>query len=65
MAASSSLIDPAIGHLAELAGDAAGDTPGLLTAVGGVADPMRRRGVRHRLLVILGLAVCAVLGGAR
>jgi DDE_Tnp_1-associated len=31
----------------------------------GVADPRHRRGVRHRLLAILGLAVCAVLGGAR
>ncbi|MGD0377927.1 MAG: ISAs1 family transposase [Streptosporangiaceae bacterium] len=64
-APSSSLIDPAIGHLAELAADTAGDSPGLLTVLAGVADPRRRRGVRHRLLVILGLAVCAVLGGAR
>ena len=30
-----------------------------------VADPRCRRGVRHRLAVILGLAVCAVLAGAR
>ena len=30
-----------------------------------VADPRHRRGVRHRLAVILGLAVCAVLAGAR
>ena len=29
------------------------------------ADPRHRRGVRHRLAVILGLAVCAVLAGAR
>jgi hypothetical protein len=29
------------------------------------ADPRHRRGVRHRLVVILGLAVCAVLAGAR
>src|SRR5262249_16825152 len=28
-------------------------------------DPRHRRGVRHRLAVILGLAVCAVLAGAR
>ncbi len=28
-------------------------------------DPRARRGVRHRLAVILGLALCAVLGGAR
>ena len=64
-APSSSLINPAIGHLAELTADTAGDLPGLLTVLAGVADPRRRRGVRHRLLVILGLAVCAVLGGAR
>ena len=31
----------------------------------GVADPRARRGVRHRLAMILGLAVCAVLAGAR
>ena len=30
-----------------------------------VPDPRARRGVRHRLAVILGLAVCAVLAGAR
>ena len=28
-------------------------------------DPRHRRGVRYRLAVILGLAVCAVLAGAR
>ncbi len=30
-----------------------------------VTDPRHRRGVRYRLAVILGLAVCAVLAGAR
>jgi hypothetical protein len=30
-----------------------------------VTDPRHRRGVRYRLVVILGLAVCAVLAGAR
>jgi hypothetical protein len=30
-----------------------------------MADPRHRRGVRYRLAVILGLAVCAVLAGAR
>ena len=61
----SSLIDPAIGHLVELAGDAAGEQPGLLGVLARVADPRRRRGVRHRLAVILGLALCAVVAGAR
>ena len=44
---------------------AAGEQPGLLAVLAGVADPRHRRGVRHRLAVILGLAVCAVLAGAR
>src|SRR5258708_11767304 len=61
----SSRIDPAIGHLVELAGDAAGEQPGLLGMPARVADPRHRRGVRHRLAAILGLAVCAVLAGAR
>jgi hypothetical protein len=52
-------------HLADLEQDAAGEPPGLLAVLGGVADPRHRRGVRHRLAVILGLAVCAVLAGAR
>jgi DDE_Tnp_1-associated len=64
-APSSSRIDLAIGHLADLAGGATGDSPGLLMVLAGVADPRHRRGVRHRLAVILSLAVCAVLAGAR
>ena len=64
-ASPSSPIDPAIGHLADLAEDAAEDPPGLLAVLARVADPRHRRGVRHRLAVILGLAVCAVLAGAR
>jgi predicted transposase YbfD/YdcC len=64
-APSSSLTDPVIGHLAGLAGDAADDAAGLLAVLAKVADPRHRRGVRHRLVVILGLAVCAVLAGAR
>ena len=64
-ALSSSPIHPVLGHLADLAGDAAEDPPGLLAVLAGVADPRHRRGVRHRLAVILGLAVCAVLAGAR
>jgi predicted transposase YbfD/YdcC len=64
-APSSSPIDPALGHLADLAMDAAEDRPGLLVMLAKVADPRHRRGVRYRLAVILGLAVCAVLAGAR
>jgi predicted transposase YbfD/YdcC len=61
----SSRIDPALGHLVQLAGDAGAEQPGLLAVLAGVADPRHRRGVRHRLAAILGLAVCAVLAGAR
>ena len=64
-APSSSRTDPAISHLAQVIDDAAEDAPGLLEVLGRVADPRHRRGVRHRLAVILGLAVCAVLAGAR
>jgi hypothetical protein len=60
----SSLIDPAMGHLVELAAESA-DQPGLLAVLARVADPRHRRGVRHRLAVILGLALCAVVAGAR
>src|SRR5262249_42192322 len=34
-------------------------------ALAAIPDPRARRGVRHKLTVILGLAVCAVLAGAR
>jgi hypothetical protein len=64
MPALSSPIDPAIGHLAGLAKDAK-DPPGLPAVLARVADLRHRRGVRHRLAVILGLAVCAMLAGAR
>jgi predicted transposase YbfD/YdcC len=37
----------------------------VVSVLAGVADPRARRGVRHRLVTILGLAVCAVLAGAR
>jgi len=64
-ASPSSLTDPAIGHLADLAQSLAWDGAGLLTVLAGIADPRCRRGIRHRLPVILGLAVCAALAGAR
>lgn len=39
--------------------------PDLLTVLAAVADPRARRGVRHRCGVVLAIAVCAVLTGAR
>jgi len=42
-----------------------GEDARLLAVLAAVPDPRARRGVRHRLAVILGLAVCAVLAGAR
>jgi hypothetical protein len=64
-ASSSSLTAPVLGHLADLAQGARGEPPGLLAALAKMADPRHRRGVRHRLAVILRLTVCAVLAGAR
>ena len=70
---SSSLIDPVVAHLADLAlweAEMAGD-PGnadplsvaspLLERLREVADPRRLRGLRHPLLVILALTACATL----
>jgi hypothetical protein len=61
-AARSSQTVPVIGRLAGFAGEAA---PGLLALLAKMEDPRHRRGVRHRLVAILALAVCAVLAGAR
>ena len=61
----SSLIDPAIGHLVQLTGDVAGEQSGLLGVLAGMADPRHRRGVRHWLAGILGLALWVVMAGAR
>ena len=64
-AAPSSPIDPSIGHLLDLTGTVAEDRAGLLSVLAQVPDPRKPRGVRHRLAAVLGLAVCAVLAGAR
>jgi predicted transposase YbfD/YdcC len=64
-AAPSSLTDPAIGQLLSAARALDGDRARLLPVLAAVPDPWARRGVRHRLAAILGLAVCAVLAGAR
>jgi len=64
----SSLIPSAVeqpGH--DLAAVRAGDgvPVDLLEALAAVVDPRAAGGIRHRLVVILGIAVCATLGGAR
>jgi DDE_Tnp_1-associated/Transposase DDE domain len=64
-AASSSLIDPAIGQLLAAAQVLDRERVRLLPVLAAVPDPRARRGVRHRLAAILGLALCAVLAGAR
>ena len=40
-------------------------TPGLAAALSTVTDPRKRRGVRHGLVTLLSVAVCAVAAGAR
>jgi hypothetical protein len=42
-----------------------GEQARLLAVLAQVPDPRARRGVRHRLAVIPGLALCAVLAGGR
>jgi predicted transposase YbfD/YdcC len=64
-AASSSPIAPAIGQLAAAADCLDQEPARLLLVLAAVPDPRARRGVRHRLAVILGLALCAVLAGTR
>src|SRR5660397_132073 len=64
-ASSSSRIDPAIGHLAALGQSLVDERSDVLSVLGQVADPRKRRGVRHTLPVILGVVVCTVLAGAR
>ena len=64
-AAPSSPIDPSIGHLVALSETVAADRAGVLSVLARVPDPRKPRGVRHRLVAMLGLAVCAVLAGAR
>jgi predicted transposase YbfD/YdcC len=64
-AAPSSPIDPAISQLLTAAPSLGQEPARLLPVLAALPDPRARRGVRHRLAVILGLAVCAVLAGAR
>lgn len=64
-AASSSPIDPAVGQLLAVARALGRDGKGVLALLAAFPDPRARRGVRHPVAVVLGLAVCAVLAGAR
>ena len=64
-ATSSSLIDPALDHLVALAETAHSTDVDLLAVLDLVVDPRKPKGVRHRLVVILKVAVCGVLAGAR
>jgi hypothetical protein len=47
------------------AGAAAPDTAGLPTALAHPPDPRARRGVRHRLPVVVSAAICAVVADYR
>jgi|SRR5271163_4283002 len=64
-AAPSSLTDPAIGQLLTAAQALRGERAQSMPVLAAVPDPRARRGVRHRLAMILSLALCAVLAGAR
>ena len=61
----SSLIPSAIRQSGRLAALAVRSPQGLLEALGAVADPRKKRGVRHGFISILALCACAVLAGAR
>jgi len=65
-ASASSLIDSVRAHAgADVGTDPVTAAPCLLEAFALVADPRARRGVRHRLVTVLAVSVCAVLAGAR
>jgi hypothetical protein len=64
-AAPSSPMDPAISQLLAAAQSLDQEPAQLLPVLAAIPDPRARRGVRHRLAVILSLAVCAVLAGAQ
>lgn len=64
-ASSSSLIHPALAHLAAAAEPNSVSGVGVLAALGRVPDPCRRRGVQHSITTVLAVAACAVLAGCR
>ena len=66
-AVTSSPMTPVLDQLASWndVGESDVDVVSLLAVLGRVTDPRARRGVRHRLTVVLVIGVCAVLGGMR
>src|SRR4051794_40888000 len=64
-ASSSSPMHPVLDHLACAVDDNLLAGTGLFAALVRVADPRKRRGVRHQIGAILAVAVCAVLAGCR
>ena len=58
-------VPPVVAHLAAVAEEYRVSGRALLTALSGVPDPRARRGVRHQMSTIFGVALCAVLAGAR
>ena len=68
-AVASSPITPALGQLVDLIADgecvSAAQAASLIQVLAAVPDPRKRRGVRHRLVAVLVMSVCAVLGGMR
>lgn len=61
----SSPIDPIVGQLVDATGEPDVDRPTLLSAMRSVPDPRDPRGVRHPIGVVLAIAACAVIAGAR
>jgi predicted transposase YbfD/YdcC len=68
-AVASSPITPVVRQLADLITDgesmSAPHVASLVQVLAAVPDPRKRRGVRHRLVAVLVMSVCAVLGGMR
>ena len=64
-ASSSSPISPVIDQLEAVGTSLGDDLPDALTVLNAIGDTRKRRGVRHQLAAVVGLALCAVLAGAR